>query len=968
MKTKVSACLVALFVYSSILVPAFAFSGGYGTASDPYQIANIKDLWDVRTDLSKYYKQTADIDIAVTNPDILTNWEASNSYSVGAVIEHPTDGYAYYCITAHTSSDTFDTANWTKMWEAVKGWEPIGKDGSPFRGNYNGNGKKVLNIFIDRKATTPSGAYFSDGEDNVGLFGYVSSGSSANTEIKNVGIINPKVRGRRGTGSLIGKVMIPARAGYKVVTSNCYAQVLGIFDEGKEPYVKGFGATGGLVGANNSDRRQQVPVIQFCWSNVNVSSTHPNHSGINPADNGNPYNIKYGGIVGCNETGVTFDSYATGNITGGDRVGGLAGCTIDGAIIRCWAAANVSQGISSIAWEGGIGGITGRIDGKLPPGLGGFKGSGSVQNSYYDNGFNINSAGGPLQTIGSTSNDMLKILSTYVNWDFVNTWVWNAENPGYPYLRGNTPILYHYKTFSSGNWSNTSNWQRSLEKNVAPYSDTTIYPEFTNSNSIIIDTDISLDVTRDLDQMTINSGKTLTTNTNTRMTIENGFGIDLENNGTLTVNGLMEVGQSAEFVNYGTINLNGYLVNSGTITWGSGSSMTCAHTSIIAFNAVTAQATGTGFPSSIANLEIDNNYGLSFTEPFTISGSLIMIKGSYSGTFHTDGYKAASTSYLEIAENDNLISNLSVSSTANPNLYPEFVGREWSISGYIDDSTVANRIKTLSFYWTAEDDESFDWTEITPALYVGSSTTGITGTFTNVDGNRKLVVSYTFPANKNAAKETFKIGLNEEGGTLPVELSAFTISLTPQNEVKLQWATQSETNVMGFQIYRATVNDLEQSQKISSMISATNTSQMQNYLWIDKENLASGRYYYWLESVDYDGSSDYYGPVNIFLEDHSADISTIPPVSCISKNFPNPFNPDTSIIYGLGKAGPVSLEVYNIRGQRVRKLVDAEQQEGWYKLIWDGSDDRQQSLPSGVYYLRLNAEGKHYLRKTTLMK
>ncbi|MDD4234310.1 MAG: hypothetical protein PHY61_08185, partial [Candidatus Cloacimonetes bacterium] len=142
----------------------------------------------------------------------LTNWEASNSYSEGAVRKHPTDGYANYCITAHTSSDTFDTANWTKMWEAVKGWEPIGKDGSPFRGNYNGNGKKVLNIFIDRKATTPSGAYFSDGEDNNGLFGLVQEGTTADAAIYNLGIINPVVSGRRATGSLVGKVLVSSVA------------------------------------------------------------------------------------------------------------------------------------------------------------------------------------------------------------------------------------------------------------------------------------------------------------------------------------------------------------------------------------------------------------------------------------------------------------------------------------------------------------------------------------------------------------------------------------------------------------------------------------------------------------------------------------------------------------------------------------------------------------------------------------
>lgn len=952
-----------VLVFLLVLPQLFAFSGGSGTAGDPYQIASIKDLWDVRTQLSAFHIQTADIDITVTNPASLTDWAANSSYSVGAVIEHPTDGYAYYCKKAHTSGSTFDIANWTKMWEAVKGWEPIGKDGSPFRGGYNGNGKKVLNIYINRKATTPSGAYFSDGEDNIGLFGLVQEGNSADAAIYNLGIINPVVSGRRATGSLVGKVLVSSAANYRVLISRCYAHA-----DGGSATVSGLGATGGLVGANNSVRKKQVPMIRFCWAEVNVSSTHPTHSGINPADNGNPYNIKYGGIVGCNENGVTFDSHASGNISGGDRVGGLAGCTIDGAIIRCWAAANVNQGISSTAWEGGIGGITGRIDGKLPPGLGGFQSSGSVQNSYYDNGFSINSAGGPLLTIGSTSSDaMLNILSTYVNWDFVNTWVWDAVNPGYPYLSGNTPILYHYKTFSSGNWSNTRNWQRSLEKNVAPYSATTIYPGFTNSNSIIVDTDMTLDITRDLDQMTINAGKSLTTNSDTRMTIENGYGTDLENNGTLTMNGLMEVGQSAEFVNNGAIQLNGYLVNSGTITWGAGSSMTCSPTSILAFNAAEAQATGTGFPDEISNLEIDNSYGLTLTEPFTITGSLIMVKGSYSGSFYTDGYQAAATSFLEIGENDKLISDFSATSIASPDLYPEFVGREWSISGYIDDVEPANREKTLYFYWTAEDDQNFNWSTAEPAVFVGGSSTGITGKVGWGDP-RSIEITYTFPdANKNAAKETFKIGING-GDTLPVELSSFNAQINSNNLVQLIWVTQSETNVMGFRIYRSEDESFANAQDMGILIPATNTSHMQSYVWVESQMLSQGDYYYWLESIDFGGENDIFGPIPIHIETGDSGIPSIPVITGISKAYPNPFNPCTNVIYGMEKDALVSLDIYNSRGQRVRELVNGKINAGWHALQWDGCDENGRSLPSGMYYLRMNTGSKSYGYKMTLMK
>ncbi|MCK9558416.1 MAG: hypothetical protein PHO85_03205 [Candidatus Cloacimonetes bacterium] len=110
-----------------------------------------------------------------------------------------------------------------------------------------------------------------------------------------------------------------------------------------------------------------------------------------------------------------------------------------------------------------------------------------------------------------------------------------------------------------------------------------------------------------------------------------------------------------------------------------------------------------------------------------------------------------------------------------------------------------------------------------------------------------------------------------------MELSSFTVSLNPQNHVQLQWVTQSETDVMGFQIFRATVSNWEEAISVSDMISATNTSQMQSYLWVDKEKLAPIRYYYWLESVDYDGYSDFFGPVNIFLEDNIGVIPAIPP-------------------------------------------------------------------------------------------
>ncbi|NCB27810.1 MAG: hypothetical protein EOM62_20515, partial [Bacteroidia bacterium] len=173
----------------------------------------------------------------------------------------------------------------------------------PSRVYMMGGVKIISNLYINRGAAAcADNVYPSDGENNVGLFGFVQPGSSYDVEIKNLGLTNPNVTGRRATGSLVGKVLIPSNATRRSLITRCYAK-----PDGGTATVSGFGATGALVGANNSNRKQQVPVIQYCWANVTVSATHPTNTAINTGDNDNPYNIKYGGVVGCNETGVTFD-------------------------------------------------------------------------------------------------------------------------------------------------------------------------------------------------------------------------------------------------------------------------------------------------------------------------------------------------------------------------------------------------------------------------------------------------------------------------------------------------------------------------------------------------------------------------------------------------------------------------------------------------------------------------------------
>ncbi len=85
-------------------------------------------------------------------------------------------------------------------------------------------------------------------------------------------------------------------------------------------------------------------------------------------------------------------------------------------------------------------------------------------------------------------------------------------------------------------------------------------------------------------------------------------------------------------------------------------------------------------------------------------------------------------------------------------------------------------------------------------------------------------------------------------------------------------------------------------------------------------------------------------------------------------NYPNPFNPETTISYTLPSAGSVSLDIYNSRGQLVRSLLQEEQPAGEYSLVWNGKDGSGHSVASGLYLCRIASNGTHVTRKMLLIK
>jgi flagellar hook assembly protein FlgD len=74
------------------------------------------------------------------------------------------------------------------------------------------------------------------------------------------------------------------------------------------------------------------------------------------------------------------------------------------------------------------------------------------------------------------------------------------------------------------------------------------------------------------------------------------------------------------------------------------------------------------------------------------------------------------------------------------------------------------------------------------------------------------------------------------------------------------------------------------------------------------------------------------------------------------QNYPNPFNASTVIRYRLEKSQVIRIDIYNARGQHIRRLVEGNMPAGEHRAIWDGHDERLQQVGSGVYFCRIIGE------------
>ena len=375
--TLMKRVIFALLVIAAGSIPALAkYSGGSGTAEDPYRISNYNDLYVLADDANDYNKcfiQTSDIDL---NPNLEGRRNLTSALIAADI---------------NTSS---------------------GFQGTPFTGTFDGNDRKILNLSIN-------------GIDFIGLFGDINTGGS----VSNLGLEDADII---GTGRCTGGL-----AGYDVnaVITNCH--VSGKV-RGYNYYVGGLagrilGGTmtdchatcevnsssyyvGGLVGYSGSSS-----IVSRCYTAGAVIGHYYTGGLMGGADTGtsvtNCYaagtvsglNDRIGGLMGNINTVTVTNSYATGFVSGSNYVGGLIGDGSNGTISNCYSAGHVSGKFFN------TGGLLGHM-------------TGTVSSSYFlTTSWPNNGYGAPL------TDAQMKQQASFVGWDFVNIWH-ICEGFGYPKL------------------------------------------------------------------------------------------------------------------------------------------------------------------------------------------------------------------------------------------------------------------------------------------------------------------------------------------------------------------------------------------------------------------------------------------------------------------------------------------------------------------------------------------------------
>lgn len=195
------------------------------------------------------------------------------------------------------------------------------------------------------------------------------------------------------------------------------------------------------------------------------------------------------------------------------------------------------------------------------------------------------------------------------------------------------------------------------------------------------------------------------------------------------------------------------------------------------------------------------------------------------------------------------------------------------------------------------------------------------------------------------------------GSPLPVEMVNFSAKVR-NNSVILEWQTATEVNNYGFEIERAGPGEQQSPERytvIGFVQGSGNSNSAKTYSFVDK-GTPKGKVQYRLKQLDTDGSFSYLPKIEVEIE--------VPLQFAMHQNFPNPFNPSTTITFTLAEDGLTTLKIYDILGREVMTIVNGDLKAGLvHSVNFDGS-----KLISGVYFYKLESRNQSQIKRFVLIR
>jgi hypothetical protein len=185
----------------------------------------------------------------------------------------------------------------------------------------------------------------------------------------------------------------------------------------------------------------------------------------------------------------------------------------------------------------------------------------------------------------------------------------------------------------------------------------------------------------------------------------------------------------------------------------------------------------------------------------------------------------------------------------------------------------------------------------------------------------------------------YSVGMNDE--IMPVSIEYLNYSVSGRDLI-LNWATNSESNNKGFEVYRSANNG--KSWDLSGFVSGAGNSNIKTVYTFKDRNLPSGTYRYKIKQIDFNGNFE-------FFNLNSSVVISNPRSFVLKQNYPNPSNPVSKIDFELPSDSYVKIEIFDLTGRMITKLEDGKRSAGYHSVKFDGSN-----LSSGIYYYRMNAK------------